>query len=90
MIALLLGRLKDWALAALAVLTAVGAALLYGRSTGRREAEERATAQRTEDALAGAREGLQAAQERNDAEADIARLDDGSAGERLRDDWGRN
>lgn len=90
MISALLLRVKEWALAALAVLAVIGGAFLHGRSKGRQQAERQAAADNLEEDNAALRESLDAAKERNNAELEVSRLPDGGSADRLRNDWSRD
>lgn len=90
MISALLLRVKEWALAALAVLAVIGGAFLHGRSKGRQQAERQAAADSLEEDNAALRESLDAAKERNNAELEVSRLPDGGSVDRLRNNWSRD
>ena len=84
------GKAQGWAVAALAVLAALGAVFIRGRLEGRQQAQAQAQADNARRDIAARDESIQAGQERADVENDIAGRPDGDAGQRLRDHWSRD
>jgi hypothetical protein len=82
-------RLQGWAVAALALVAAIGGAFLWGRSKGSSAATAEAQATQAKIDNAGLQHSLDTAQERNDVDIEISRLPDGGAAERLQRDWPR-
>jgi len=90
LITALLGRVKGWAIAALALLGAIGTAFMIGRSKGRTAAENEAAATKAKSDMAAMSDALDAVKERNDVEDEIARQPAGTSADRLRNDWSRD
>lgn len=90
MIAAAILKVKEWALAILAVLAAIGGAFLHGRTKGKQLAEQQAASDKLKANNAALRESLDAAKGRNDAESQVDGLPDGGAADRLRNDWSRD
>lgn len=86
MIAGLWGRFYGWALGALAVLAAIAAVYLRGRSAGKQVEQQKATKRE----VAQERARTETIQEVHDVQTEVARLPDDAVRERLRQSWTRD
>jgi len=90
LLASLLNRVKGWAVAALALIAAIGTAYTIGRSKGRQAAQDAAAASKAKSDMAAMDDALKAVKERNDVEDEIARQPAGTSAGRLKDNWSRD
>lgn len=99
---MILAKLKAWALGLLAILGAIGAAVLYGRSRGKKTQQQADEAKQAQANIQAAQQRADAQETRNEVEAKVQELpaappqivataDPATAAGKLRDDgWVRD